>query len=213
LAGRQDAEVRMVQEAAATFEEERDRRASSGPSPAKASISAMQTLNNQDLFLWKGLLETGLPEEQRISRDLIQVYLVMILDHFFTAWRQEKSLSTGVADREPEASAKRIEMAGVDLAKSIPAMHLRFTIAAADTLAELRARRDLVVHHASQATGHYISLTHSPLNIGDVVHTDDAYLDRSVEFVENIVAAIAYKTSGQTLSTMQGNRVLLVFDP
>ena len=218
LAARLDEELRNAQEAEKTFNENlraiRSGRAMTDQEMRRAAVlSAQQMMGSEELFLWIRGVEGAQPEERRITRELIVVYLVMLLDHFFVQWRAEKGLGKGGAEKGPEAGPDQIEASGNQLVKKQKnsALQLRFQDESKKHLKEIRKRRDIIVHLRSIADVGYAKVIEDASAQGKLVETTDRYLDGALEFVDKLVAAMVYKTCGRAITSEQQATVSEVF--
>jgi len=132
---------------------------------------------------WGSMFERHLemlPGEAALGREMAFVYLMAILDGFVARWRVDMGL-----DAEGEkAEAARPDMIR-DTCREL-GIDFKFPDEFDRTLAEMRARRNVLVHRAGIADEKYCSVAGMPELLGQRLDVTEEYLDQADRYVTEL---------------------------
>ncbi len=116
--------------------------------------------------------------EHNTTLEMMFIYLVSMLDVFFSQFGQEHHL---FGEGEwPSATAKAFRNIG-----------LQIQPAAESQLDEYRARRNALVHRGGIANTEYCTIVRDRSRLGQRLAVTETYLDNAVEYMDHLVAATA----------------------
>ncbi|HXF81631.1 MAG TPA: hypothetical protein VNN19_02615 [bacterium] len=137
----------------------------------------------EDALSWASMFERQLemiPDEAALGREMAFVYLMAILDGFVAGWRVDMGL---------DAEEERAEAARPDVIRDTCrelGIEFEFPTGFDRTLAEMRARRNVLVHRAGRADATYCRVTGMPELLGRRLDVSEEYLDRADRFVTGL---------------------------
>jgi len=136
--------------------------------------------------------EERLSEEPRTTREMMLTYLTSILDVFFGQWQAEQGImGPSQRDRWPPATPQNIAAVPAKMPAPPAGLTLNLQPTCEDRLVEIRARRNALVHCGGIADTDYCKATGNAGAMGQRLLVDDGYLDGAVEFVDDLVGAMA----------------------
>lgn len=122
--------------------------------------------------MFERLLEM-LPGEAALGREMAFVYLMAILDGFVARWRVDMGLDA----EEERAEAARPDLI-CDTCREL-GIEFEFPADFDRTLAEMRERRNVLVHRAGRADATYCSVAGTPELLDQGLDVSEDYLDRA----------------------------------
>lgn len=137
----------------------------------------------ENALSWGSMFERHLemlPEEAALGREMAFVYLMAILDGFVAGWRVDMDLD---AEEENAKTARPDVMRDTCHALGI---EFEFPEDFDRTLAEMRARRNVLVHRAGMADAKYCGVAGKPELLGQRLDVTEEYLDRADRFVTEL---------------------------
>lgn len=121
-----------------------------------------------------------MPDETALGREMAFVYLMAILDGFVGRWRVDMGL---------EAEEKKVDAAYPSVIRAT-CRELDIQYDFADDfdqmLAEMRERRNVLMHRAALADRKYCDIAGTPELLGQRLDVSEEYLDQADKFVTNL---------------------------
>lgn len=136
----------------------------------------------EDALSWASMVERHLdmlPNEAALGREMAFVYLMAILDSFVARWRVETGL-----DANEKAEAARPDV----IRRTCRELNIAFEFPDDfdGRLAEMRARRNVLVHRGGIADSKYCDVARNHALIGQRLEVTEEYLERADNFVTEL---------------------------
>jgi len=182
-----DREAATVQQTVESFKQEAEayfdslRRAPASVADLHAASSAQRL--GENALSWASMVERQLermPDEAALGREMAFVYLIAILDGFVARWRVDMGL---------DSEEDRLEAARPNVIRdTCRALEIEFDFPDDfdRTLAEMRARRNVLVHRGGIADAKYCAVARRPELVGQRLDVTEDYLDRADRFVTEL---------------------------